>query len=505
MAISKGKLLAICIVWLILFGCAAVAWRFMGEESAERAKEQQLEQTSGTSQYEHFVDMALDAFSGYAILRSDEFRSELQKQRIKLTWHDDQADYRARLQGLKSGKYDMATFTIDALIKASAELNDVPAVIVSIVDETSGADAIVGNKQTFPNVDALNRPNVQFVLTSDSPSETLARVVITNFQLNQISADPFQRTSGPAETYKQYQNSNAADPKVFVLWEPYVSRILENDNMHILVDSSRFRGYIVDVLVVNRDFLAKNQSLVESILGSYYKTAYDYRDKMVSLVMADSAKTGDKLSQSQAETLVRGIRWKNTQENFAHFGIHQSESLQHVEDMIYNITSVLKKTKAIQTDPLDGRANRLYFDNALKTLRDSDFHPGLSAEQITSDQIQLPKLNDSEWNSLQEVGELNVPQLVFARGTATLTDSSSFVLDELVRTLRNWPRYYLMVKGNASTRGNAAANAKLAEARAQAAADYLIAKGVDKNRIRAEGGKPSGQTTVTFVLGEAPY
>ncbi|MEZ6117578.1 MAG: hypothetical protein R3C28_13530 [Pirellulaceae bacterium] len=67
MAISKGKLLAICIVWLILFGCAAVAWRFMGEESAERAKEQQLEQTSGTSQYEHFVDLALDAFSGYAI------------------------------------------------------------------------------------------------------------------------------------------------------------------------------------------------------------------------------------------------------------------------------------------------------------------------------------------------------------------------------------------------------------------------------------------------------
>ncbi|MEZ6117579.1 MAG: hypothetical protein R3C28_13535 [Pirellulaceae bacterium] len=115
--------------------------------------------------------------------------------------HDDQADYRARLEGLKSGKYDMATFTIDALIKASAELNDVPAVIVSIIDETSGADAIVGNKQTFPNVDALNRPNVQFVLTSDSPSETLARVV-TNFQLNQISVRPISTHKRPGRTYK---------------------------------------------------------------------------------------------------------------------------------------------------------------------------------------------------------------------------------------------------------------------------------------------------------------
>jgi hypothetical protein len=38
-----------------------------------------------------------------------------------------------------------------------------------------------------------------------------------------------------------------------------------------------------------------------------------------------------------------------------------------------------------------------------------------------------------------------------------------------------------------------------------AAEEYLIAQGVEKSRLRAVGGDPSGTTSVTFMLGQLPY
>ena len=103
------------------------------------------------------------------------------------------------------------------------------------------------------------------------------------------------------------------------------------------------------------------------------------------------------------------------------------------------------------------------------------------------------------------MGELNVGKLIFPRGSSRLTDTSGTVLDDLVNTLNSWPQYYLLVRGNASMRGDFDANKRLATNRAEAAADYLVQQGIDKNRIKAAGGDPTGSTSVSFVLGEAPY
>jgi flagellar motor protein MotB len=272
-----------------------------------------------------------------------------------------------------------------------------------------------------------------------------------------------------------------------------------------VTDSSQFRGYIVDVLVVNRDWLLKNEAVVLDVLGSYFRSAYHYRDSMVDLVVSDARLTGTPITQPQAQKLVEGIWWKNTQENFAHFGIQTGQSLQLLEDMIGNIVRVLNTTRAIERDPTGGQPNLLYYDNPLLTLKNNQFHPGLESETIRDDTIKLLRLDDAGWNSLVPVGTLSVPPLVFARGTARLTSSSKAVLDDLVTTLKSLPRAYVLVNGNASLRGELEANQRLAMQRAQAAEKYLIAAGVDENRIRAVAGQPSGSTSVSFVLGQLPY
>jgi len=468
-------------------------------------REHVFEETSSDSRYQHTVGVALDSFSGYAVLRSPELKKQLAAKKIRLRMEDDGADYAGRLASLRSGETPMAVFTIDALLKVCAETGDLPGTVVAIIDETRGADAVVAYKSAVPNIDALNRTDMRFVLTPDSPSETLARVVMSHFQLDNLGRKPFVESTDAEAVYKAYRKSDPNAPQAFVLWEPYVTKVLENPNTHIVADSSKFHGYIVDVLVVNRDFLVKNHDLVREIMASYFRAAYHYRDTMVSLVLEDAKQTGTPLSQKQAENLVKGIWWKNTVENFSHFGLQSSGSTQLLEDMIGNITNVLITTDAIGSDPTNGQPTTLFYDKLVGELQKSNFHPQLSAEKIREEQINLPKLNEQQWQQLTPVGTLAVPKLVFARGTDRLNGSSKATLDDLVSKLRSLPQAYVLVKGNASRRGDLVANKELAMKRAVAAARYLRDAGVDTNRIRPLAGEPSGATSVSFVLGQPPY
>ena len=503
---SKGKLLAVAIVWLVILGMGVAVWRTVFAPVVERSQAQREaeERRRGGSEslYKSQVKLALDGFSGYAVLRSKEFDSALRKEGIRLRLNDDGADYPARLAALRSGDADMAVFTIDALVKASAEAGSLPATIVALIDDTVGADAIVAYKETIGVVDDLNHPETKFVLTPDSPSETLARVVMSRFQLDQLGDDPFERVKDPDAVVARYKRARPVDRLAYVLWEPYVTQVLKNDRVHVVVDSSRFPSAIADVLVASDDFLAKNRDTVVAVLKAYFETNYQYQDtaKRVELVQRDAAAGGAKLTREEAERLVDGVWWKNTQENRAHMGLSGASALPHVDDMIAGVTSVLLETGAIDADPTEGNPNYLYNTAVWADLE--GFRPGRGDESVRGN--RLPKLTDKQWESLVEVGTARAPTLVFARGTDKLTQRSRTLLDELAGTLQA-TQYYVVVRGNASRRGDPEANKRLADQRAKSVEAYLVGQGVDADRIRAVGVDPSGSTSVTFLLGEPRY
>lgn len=514
---SKGKLLAVSIVWLLILAVGVGVWKIVFAPAVELSKEEQqrraaeqaqqerdaaLRKGGSDSRYRTQVNIALDGFSGYAVLRSPEFAEELRSQGIKLELIDDGADYEERLNSLKQGDTDMAVFTVDALVKTSAKLNALPATIVALVDETVGADAIVAYKETFPNVAALNDPDTKFILTPDSPSETLARVVMSRFDLDRLGSEPFIKVNDAAQVLERYKAARPGDKFAYVLWEPYVTQMLQNDRVHVVVDSSRFPSAIVDVLVASDDYIAKNRETVVAVVKAYLKVNYQYRSDAArtKLVIADAKASGTALSEAEAKKLVEGVWWKNTQENLAHMGVRTGTRLPHLEDMIAGVVAVLLESDSIASDPTDGHPNYLYNDSVMNDL--AAFHPGVDSEQIRG--TEMPKLSDSQWNSLVEVGTARAPTLVFARGTARLTERSRSLLDELAGTLQS-TRYYVIVRGNASRRGNLEANKKLAEQRAHEVEQYLTSQGVDADRIRAIGVEPSGSTSVTFLLGELPY
>ncbi len=509
---NKGKLLFVCFMWLCLLSVFVTVVKFwwmpkkqqeVQQQVAEEHK-QSIQRTSSPARYDYEVSFAIDSFSGYAPFRTQTFADECAKHRIHVTLTDDKANYKQRLQDLANSKVDIAVFPIDALIKTSAELNDFPATIVALTDESNGADGVVAAGAKYPNIDSINTPNTKLVCVADSPSETIGRLLMANFSLDQLGSNPFVFKNSAEEVYAAYRQSKLTDDLLFIPWEPWLSTMTDNPDYHCLIDSSKFRGRILDAIVVRRGYLLKQEDLVEKLLKCYLTTVYMSRNTMVDIVSEDARALGTPLKRERAERLVKGVWWKNTQENFAHFGFTRVDGLPHIDDMCRNLIVVLRKTGSIKADPTDGRPNMLYYDGVIRRLFDQSWHPGFGIEDVRADQ-SLANLSDDDWNRLKPVGTLQIPRLVFARGTAGLTAASEATLAELVETLKSFPQYYLTVRGSAASSGNLDANMKLAIERASAAMKWLVGHGVSPQRIRSEASKPNGSTTVLFILGEMPY
>ncbi len=519
---GSSKWIGIVLIWLIViaFG-AAVAFKLILKPDQKRKLEKI---TSAKSQYDAQITINLDGFSGYSVLRSEVFREELKASRIRLILKDDQADYEKRIQDLKSGKCEFAVFTVDSLISSSARLGDWPGTMVLAIDESFGADAMVAYKKGVPNLNSLDNPEARIVLTPNSPSEFMARIVRAHFTLTNLPSDYFVPAEGSAKVYEKFASADPAEKKAYILWEPDVSKALEKEGSHTLVDSSKIKGYIFDVLVVQREFLAEHEEIVGKVMEAYFRAVYYYRDSMEELVLKDAKAQGSPLSQDQAKAVVKGIRWKNTVENYAHFGLlgrDDAKGLDYMEDVIEKIMSVLVQTNAFKSDPLDRNYSKLFYNQMLAKLKRDQFHPGKKinllgqemgggdVENVRGEEVLSP-LTDEEWESLVAVGKMTLRPISFGRGKSEMNFQSQRDLQELAEKIKSWPQYYLLVVGHARKEGDVALNKQLAGRRAEAVRDFLVSNcNVDPVRIKAREAqvfKRGGEgQSVSFVVGEKPY
>lgn len=75
----------------------------------------------------------------------------------------------------------------------------------------------------------------------------------------------------------------------------------------------------------------------------------------------------------------------------------------------------------------------------------------------------------------------------FATNTATLTQSSRFILDEVAKSLNDNPEVRVEVSGHTDNTGSRALNVRLSQARAESVKKYLVDHGVAADRLEAKG------------------
>ena len=231
----------------------------------------------------------------------------------------------------------------------------------------------------------------------------------------------------------------------------------------------------------------------------------------------------------EAKSLVSGIEWRNTMENYAHFGVvakTEASNSELLDDMIAKIVNVLDKTDAIQDDPLEGNFGQIYYDGILRSLYSDNFHPSISNSELEDidlggeatalpkvrAQKQLVALGQSDWQKLKPVATMKVRPIQFGRGNARIQRNSQRSLVALADDLKSFPHWYIKVIGHTRSAGNRKAHQDLAQQRADATAKFLMKTGISNSRIPAAAvGQPPANATggqaqsVTFMLLEKPY
>jgi outer membrane protein OmpA-like peptidoglycan-associated protein len=99
-------------------------------------------------------------------------------------------------------------------------------------------------------------------------------------------------------------------------------------------------------------------------------------------------------------------------------------------------------------------------------------------EVIVRDTVYVQQLEEIEKN-------FNASQ--FEQGKAELNEDAKFVLHDLAKLMDKNPTLKVKIVGHTSAEGDANLNQKLSEARAQAAVDFLVARGIATERLDAEG------------------
>ena len=87
-----------------------------------------------------------------------------------------------------------------------------------------------------------------------------------------------------------------------------------------------------------------------------------------------------------------------------------------------------------------------------------------------------------------KVGEtIHLENILFKKASADLLPASYVELEKLYRFLLNSPGSVIEIAGHTSSEGDEKYNQKLSQERAKAIADYLISKGIDKDRLVPKG------------------
>ncbi len=90
----------------------------------------------------------------------------------------------------------------------------------------------------------------------------------------------------------------------------------------------------------------------------------------------------------------------------------------------------------------------------------------------------------------QEIIDMAFDNLEFKTGSLVITDQSYTSLDKLAGLMKDKPTWRLLLEGHTDSQGSRAGNIRLSKKRAQAVADYLESKGLEKLRFSVVGHGP---------------
>ena len=478
------------------------------KEAAAQAEAEKLDNTDAGKDFKATLKGAADAFSGYYFYRSPYLQKLMRRSNYRVIITDDFANgdgYKERFEKLAAGEYDFVVATVDSDILNSAQLN-FPGVITMIGDVSKGADCVLALKEMGEELDDFRGEEFRIALTPDSPTEHVLKNVKAHFGIAEFhppKGSPLRvETKGSEEALQLLIDRKV---KVAGVWEPQCSQGKARDDIVEVFSTKDTEGYVVDVLIWNRKFLADNLPLVRKFQENYFRTLKFYFDNPDNLVAELKKETG--LSEDLVKAVIDGIAWQNLTDNATRwFGIALpgEDADEYIVSVIESTVKVLMQNGDFQKNPLpeDGNPYAIFYPDIIEDLYKMglDATSGGPAGLVKASFSQLPP---ERWAQLSSKGNLKVPPIEFMGGDYILTFVGNQQLDSLAADLKHFPSYRIMVIGHTSAGGDESVNQELSLKRAQAVIQYLtMVHDYDPNRCLAVG--KGGSEPLSKEIGEDP-
>lgn len=487
--------MVIAVALIVVIAIATIGLRFFRDDQENQA----LLSTSDRGEIVQEFTVAMDAWVGYMPLCSSRLAARLRARNISLRCQNDNADYAQRMQQLARGEIDFAVSTVDANITNGGAQN-FPGVVVSVLDQSQGGDAIVAWTDEIANIDALGTTDGwQIAFTPNSPSHHLLRSVGSDFSIDTLLSPGDWRveTDGAQEALRRFRNREVS---VAVLWQPHVAAAVA-DGATVIHSSASTDKVIVDVLLANRRIIRQNASerqYIGIVLEEYFETLRELREDRELMVREtrDFIRTyaGGRASAEEINVMLDGVTWINLRDNAeAWFGVGGSSPYYGLGDAHDFALRIIRAE--------EGADYQRYFtpegviqNDFIQELYVAGGYQGEEGSTITNSlRTDFAPLADAGWSNLQQVAFLRSRPVIFMSGETQLEERSREALGEAMGDLERYPTFRVELRIGYDANDDDVVEAQnRARARAETVRQYLIdTYGLDADRLRVYVPSPS--------------
>lgn len=221
---------------------------------------------------------------------------------VKLTIIEDESQYAA---ALASGNIDGLGNVIDREVIHFAK--GTPEIVVFAMDESTGGDGVVaaGGIKTVADLKGKT-----VALDKSSTSYFFFLSILDKYGLkeNEVKIEEMGASDAGAAFV-------AGKVDAAVTWEPWLTNAGQREGGHVLVSSKDMPGTIVDVFVMNADYVAKHPEVPVKMAKAWFKA--------IDWYSANAAK-GDEimgkafgLSAAEVTDMAKGVTFKGAAANLA--------------------------------------------------------------------------------------------------------------------------------------------------------------------------------------------
>jgi NitT/TauT family transport system substrate-binding protein len=383
-------------------------------------------------------------------------------------------------KALQDGTVDAVWETVDELPITLGAYRDARVEVRTFLqlDWSRGGDACVASADV-KNVDDVVGHKLATLMFS--PDHTLLEFMLLNSRLSKLQAAQVRRDTTFSRDDPTQARKLFAERKVDVacMWEPDVTLALESrPGSHRLFSTAEATDLVADILIARRDFLDSKPAVAERLarvwLAGARKAEAD-RPAAARFVSTVVPRFRDELGYEGTLKSFGWVKWADLSDNASFFGLDGEDP---AFDRVYN------------------HADGIWMGYPQAEIRDRFAPVTLREDRIIrrlwdSAGSKLPPRREKYEELVAQTGAPLFTKHVsigFRSATAELdTDSMSTLNRQVLPQLEIARGMSIRIEGNTDSVGPETINQRLSEARAQAIAEYLITRGVDRNRIVARG------------------